>query len=133
MSSPSRPLAVFRVKVTGRNPGPNACTVAIAANGASTAVVSEAGFRTAPQAEVEGVAEALRSLSCPHDVEVRTCSRCLVARINGRIDSGIALACMDGGHSIRAVYVPKDAGGGRRSATEAQRQDAKAVQRSRHG
>ena len=110
MDSSQRPRAVFRVKVTGQNPGRNACTVAIAANGASTAVVSEAGFRTAPQAEVEGVAEALRSLPCPHDVEVRTCSTCLVSRINGqRPDSGIAFACMAGGHSVYAVYVPRNA------------------------
>ena len=110
MSSPSRPLAVFRVKVTGRNPGPNACTVAIDLDGASMAVVSESAARTAPQAEVDGVAKALRSLPCPHDVEVRTCSTCLVSRINGqRPDSGIAFACMAGGHSVYAVYVPRDA------------------------
>lgn len=103
-----KPKAVFRVKVTGQNPGPNACTVAIDLDGASMAVVSESAARTAPQAEVDGVELALRRLPCPCDVEVRTCSRCLEARINGRIDSRIALACTDGGHSVRAVWVPKD-------------------------
>ena len=106
----SRPLAVFRVKVTGQNPGRNACTVAVDSPAFTGAVVSEADARTAPQAEVEGVAKALRSLPCPHDVEVRTCSTCLVSRINGqRPDSGIAFACMAGGHSVYAVYVPRDA------------------------
>ena len=102
-----RPKAVFRVKVTGQNPGRNDCTVAIDSPAFNGAVCSSAEARTAPQAEVDGVELALRRLPCPHDVEVRTHSTCLVSRINGRIDSGIALACMDGGHSVRAVWVPK--------------------------
>lgn len=107
-----RTPAVFRVKVTGQNPGRNACTVAIDLNGASMAVVSEADARSVPQAEVDGVAKALRSLPCPCGVEVRTHSTCLKARINGRIDRSIALACMDGGHAIHAVWVPKGATNG---------------------
>jgi hypothetical protein len=114
-----RPKAVFRVKVTGGNPGRNACTVAIDLNGASMAVVSESGCRTAPQAEVDGVEKALRSLPCPCEVEVRTCSTCLAARINGHVDSRIALACMDGGHSVRAVWVPKDDSSNARATAEA--------------
>lgn len=102
-----KPEAVFRVKVTGQNPGRNECTVAIDSPAFNGAVCSSAEARTAPQAEVDGVELALRRLPCPHDVEVRTHSTCLVSRINGRIDSGIALACMDGGHSVRAVWVPK--------------------------
>lgn len=108
-----RPEAVFRVKVTGQNPGRNDCTVAIDSPAFNGAVCSSAEARTAPQAEVDGVALALRRLPCPHDVEVKTHSTCLVSRINGRIDSGIALACMDGGHSIRAVWVPKEQKNGR--------------------
>jgi hypothetical protein len=104
-----RPKTVFRVKVTGQNPGRNACTVAMDLNGRAMAVVSESDSRTAPQAELDGVVKALRALPFSCDVEVRTCSTCLVSRINGRIDSGIALACMDGGHSVRAVWVPKGA------------------------
>ena len=32
---------------------------------------------------------------------------------------GIALACMDGGHSVRAVWVPKDASSNARATAEA--------------
>ena len=89
---------VFRLIVTGQNPGHNVCTVSMTSGGAEKILVSEGRNRTVPQAEVDGFLLALGSLKEPCEVEVITRSQCLVRRI-AKMDTAP--------HAVTGTYVPR--------------------------
>jgi len=89
----------FSLLARGRNPGSNVCIVLLEAGDRVRAVVSESDQRTIPQAEVDGLLKALGVLKEPCEVELRTCSQCLIKRLKN-LDTFP--------HAVTGVYVPKE-------------------------